>query len=176
LCPNSFKNLGIQVSFYFSKYLKLFVLFFKWQKEIQPIQLSYLKAWRFQKSYLVIHFNFKNAVWYELKDIKRTKSKLPIILNLENIKEDKIEFTIYGLFRKKTYLIDVSKSESLIAENFKTAISQIKTLKSVANSIAIKIKNPSLKKQQIKLRPKPVKTNLKPITLKLSQYNQNEFL
>lgn len=176
LWSNSFKNLRTQLSFFFSKHLKLFVLFFKWQKEIQLLQLSYFKEWRFEKSYLIIHFNLKNAVWYQLKNIKIINSKTPIVLNLENIKEDKIEFIVYGLFRKKTFIIDVSKSEKLITENFKASIRQINNIKSIRSSFSMKIKSLALNNQSINLKVHPIKTSLKPINLKLKQYNQNEFL
>ena len=71
LFSDKLRGLGIYLQFQIKKYWKIFVLLFKWNKDIKPIQLSYFREWRFEKSYLIIHYNFKNAVWYQLKSIKR---------------------------------------------------------------------------------------------------------
>ena len=96
LFSEKFKGIGIFFQFQIKRYWKIFVILFKWNKNIKPIQLSYFREWRFEKSYLIIHFNFKNAVWYQLKNIKRINCLKPIILNLENIKDKQVEFIVYG--------------------------------------------------------------------------------
>ena len=87
LFSDKLKGCGNHLQFQIKKCSKIFILLFKWKKNIKLIQLSYFREWRFEKSYLVIHFNFKNAVWYQLKNIKRINSLEPIFLNLENINE-----------------------------------------------------------------------------------------
>lgn len=176
LFSEKFKGIGIFFQFQIKRYWKIFVILFKWNKNIKPIQLSYFREWRFEKSYLIIHFNFKNAIWYQLKNIKRTNCLQPIILNLENIKEKQIEFTVYGFFRQKTYLIDIVKSETLITETFKTEIKQINIIQQIATSIKVKIKKPILKKQIIRLEQNNIEANIKPITLNFKNYNQKEFI
>lgn len=164
------------IQFQLKSVLKWLVLLFKWHKEIKPLQLSYFREWRFEKAYLIIHFNFKNAIWYQLKNIKRINCIKPIILNLENIKEKQIEFTVYGFFRQKTYLIDIVKSETLITETFKTEIKQINIILQIATSIKVKIKKPILKKQIIRLEQNNIETNIKPITLNFKNYTQKEYI
>jgi hypothetical protein len=176
LFSDEFKGSGNYLKFHIMKFWKLFVLLFKWNKNIKPIQLSYFREWRFEKSYLIIHFNFKNAIWYQLKNIKRINCLQPIILNLENIKEKQIEFTVYGFFRKKTYLIDLVKTETLITETFKTEIKQINIIEQIASSILIKIKKPILEKQIIRLEQNNIETNIKPINLNFKNYTQKEFI
>jgi len=176
LFSNEFKGSGNYLKFHIMKFWKIFVLLFKWNKNIKPIQLSYFREWRFEKSYLIIHFNFKNAIWYQLKNIKRINCLQPIILNLENIKEKQIEFTVYGFFRKKTYLIDVVKTETLITKTFKTEIKQINIIVQIASSILVKIKKLILEKQIIRLEQNNIETNIKPITLNFKNYTQKEFI
>jgi hypothetical protein len=176
LFSDKLRGLGIYLQFQIKKYWKIFVLLFKWNKDIKPIQLSYFREWRFEKSYLIIHYNFKNAVWYQLKSIKRINCLQPIILNLENIKEKQIEFTVYGFFRNKTYLIDIAKSESLITETFKTEIKHVNIIEQIATSFNLKIKKSRLEKQIIHLEQNNIETNIKPITLNLKNYTQKEFI
>ena len=176
LFSDEFKGSGNYLKFHIMKFWKIFVLLFKWNKNIKTIQLSYFREWRFEKSYLIIHFNFKNAIWYQLKNIKRINCLQPIILNLENIKEKQIEFTVYGFFRKKTYLIDVVKTETLITKTFKTEIKQINIIEQIASSILVKIKKPILEKQIIRLEQNNIETNIKPITLNFKNYSQKEFI
>ena len=176
LFSDKLKNWENYLQFNIKKYGKIIVLIFKWQKNIKPIQLSYFREWRFEKSYLIIHYNFKNAIWYQLKNIKRINCLQPIILNLENIKEKQIEFTVYGFFRQKTYLIDIVKSETLITETFKTEIKQINIIQQIATSFKVKITIPILEKQIIRLEENNIETNIKPITLNFKNYTQKEFI
>jgi hypothetical protein len=176
LFSEKLKRLGNYLQFHIKKYCKIFVFFFKWNKNIKQIQLSYFREWRFEKSYLIIHFNFKNAIWYQLKNIKRINCLQPIIINLENIKEKQIEFTVYGFFRQKTYLINIVKSENLITETFKTEIKQINIVQQIATSIKVKINKPILEKQIIRLEQNNIETNIKPINLNIKNYNQKEFI
>jgi hypothetical protein len=176
LFSDKLKGCRILLQFHIKKYWKTFVLLFKWNKNIKPIQLSYFREWRFEKSYLIIHFNFKNAIWYQLKNIKRINCLQPIILNLENIKEKQIEFSVYGFFRKEIYLIDIVKSETLITETFKTEINQINIIQQIATSFNLKLQKPLLEKQIIRLEQNKIETNIKPITLNLKNYNQKEYI
>jgi hypothetical protein len=176
LFSDEFKGSGNYLKFHIMKFWKMFVLLFKWNKNIKPLQLSYFREWRFEKSYLIIHFNFKNAIWYQLKNIKRINCLQPIILNLENIKEKQIEFTVYGFFRQKKYLIDIIKTETLITETFKTEIKQINIIEQIASSINVKIKKPILEKQIIRIEQNNIETNIKPITLNFKNYTQKEFI
>ena len=176
LFSGKLKVVGNYLQFQIKKYWKTFVLLFKWNKNIKPIQLSYFREWRFEKSYLIIDFNFKNAIWYQLKNIKRINCLQPIILNLENIKEKQLEFTVFGFFRQKTYLIDIVKSETLITETFKTEIKQINIIQQIATSIKVKINKPILEKQIIRIEQNNLETNIKPINLNFKNYNQKEFI
>ncbi len=170
------KILGNYLQFNLKKYWKIFVLFFKWNKNIKLIQLSYFREWRFEKSYLIIHFNFKNAVWYQLKNINKINCLQPIILNLENVKEKQIKFTVYGFFRQETYLIDIVKSESLITETFKTEINQINIIQQISTSLNFKIKKSLLEEQIIHLEQNNLETNIKPISLNFKNYIQKEYI
>jgi|GEM_PF-1413657 hypothetical protein len=174
------------IHFQLKSVLKWLVLLFKWHKEIKPYQLSYFREWRFEKAQLVIHFNFKNAIYYKINNIKRVNCDKPIILDLGDLKSSNVEFIVYGFFRKNTYLIDTAKSDKLVTEKFKTTINRVNNVKSIyislvsikrfpntSNSIFYKL---SLKKQNIKLLNTEIETNIKPITLNFKNFNQNEYI
>ena len=174
------------IDFQLKSVLKWLVLLFKWHKEIKPLQLSYFREWRFEKAQLVIHFNFKNAIYYKINNIKRINCDKPIILDLDDPKSNNVEFTVYGFFRKKTYLIDTAKSEKLVTEKFKTTINRVNNVKSIYISL-VSIKRFSntsksifyklfLKKQNIKLNTTEIETNIKPIALHFKNFNQNEYI
>jgi hypothetical protein len=164
------------LQFHIKKYYKIFMLFLKWNKNIKKIQLSYFREWRFEKSYLIIHFDFKNAVWYQLGNIKRINCLQPIVLNLENINNNKVELIVHGLFRQRKYLIDIAKSETLITDTFKTEINRINLIQEITASLNIKLNNPLLVKQIIRLDQKKVETNTQTITISLNKYTQNEYI
>ena len=123
-----------------------------------------------------MHFKFKNAVWYQLKSIKKINCSTPIILNLENIKESKVEFIVYGFLRKKIYLIDTTKSETLITKDFKTSISKINIIEQIPSALNLKSRNPILEKQNISLELNEIETNIYPINLTLNNFNQKEYI
>ena len=174
------------IQFQLKSVLKWVVLLFKWYKDIKPLQLSYFREWRFEKAQLVIHFNFKNAIYYKINNIKRVNCDKPIILDLDDPISNNIEFTVYGFFRKKTYLIDTSKSDKLVTKKFKTKINRLNSIKSIyislvslkrfpktAKSIFYKL---SLRKQVMKLNATEIETNIKPIALNFKNFNQNEYI
>ena len=176
LFSGKFKKLRINLQFLINKCWKIIILAFKWNKNIKLEQLSYLKEWRFDKSYLIIHFSFRNVIWYQLKNIRRINCLKPIILNLENIAENQVEFIVYGFFRQKTYLIDISKTETLIANDFKTEINNINIIEQISNSFKLKLKKPLVLKQNITLESNDIETNIKPIIINLNIFNQKEFI
>lgn len=174
------------IQFQLKSVLKWLVLLFKWHKEIKPLELSYFREWRFEKAQLVIHFNFKNAIYYKINNIKRVNCDKPIILELDDPKSNNVEFIVYGFFRKKTYLIDTSKSQKLVTEKFKATINRLNSIKSIYISLVSLKRFPKtaksifyklfLKKQNIKLFNTEIETSIKPITLNFKNFNQNEYI
>jgi hypothetical protein len=174
------------IHFQLKSVLKWLVLLFKWHKEIKPYQLSYFREWRFEKAQLVIHFNFKNAIYYKINNIKRVNCDKPIILDLDDPKSSNVEFIVYGFFRKKIYIIDTKTSDKLVTEKFKTKINRLNSIKSIYISLVSLKRFPktaktifyklSLRKQLIKLNVTEIETNIKPITLNFKNFNQNEYI
>lgn len=172
----SLRKLVAIIKFYSIKSWNIFVLIFKWNKEIQPIQLSYFRDWRLEKSYLIIHFNFKNAVWYQLQSIKKIDCSKPIILNLENIKESKLELIVYGLFRKKIYIIDTTKNKTITTNSFKTTISNINIVEQIISNLMLKLQKPFFKNEEISLKLNEIETAINPIHLTFNNFTQKEFI
>ena len=189
--PTSFIVLIAIISMYFlfMKYAEAFKLLlniitnafkilFKRNKKIEKIELHYFIKSVFANSYFVIKFNFENAIWFQFKGITTKSRSGEIVFDIENLKQTQIILIVQGFFRKKIYKIEVVPEVELNTENFKLQLHQIKNVSKKTNLfplklierglkfkpsfIAIKRNNPIIKKQTI--------------DIKLSAYNQNNFL
>ncbi|MCB0750027.1 MAG: hypothetical protein KDC52_00990 [Ignavibacteriae bacterium] len=95
---------------------------FKRKRYIERNNFNYHKYWHFNNAYLVIDFQFKNAIWYKVGNIKSIDFSKPLILNLENIHTDNINFEVFGFFQKQVYTINLNKVAEVNSESFKTQI------------------------------------------------------
>jgi hypothetical protein len=148
---------------------RFFIILFRSRKDIKLLHLDYAKKYQFDSSYLIIRYRFRNALWYNFKNIKKTTENKIIVLNLKNVPIIPIELTAYGFFRTKTFHISVKPEKTLQNNSFKTAIKGI-------NEIEIYIK-PNLLKV---IKPTPtllkIKLNNTEIQIKQPSYNQTDFL
>lgn len=120
LFSNKIRQFNSFVKFQFLKFGRWISVLFKRRKSIKKISFEYYKYWQFNNAYLVINFQFKNAIWYKIGNIKSTDFSKPLILNLENIHSDGIDFEIFGFFQKQIYTIHLNKVAELNSEPFKT--------------------------------------------------------
>lgn len=148
---------------------RFFIILFRWRKGIKLLRLDYSNKYQFDNSYLIIRYRFRNAIWYNFKNIKKTTEKQIIILNLKNVSEIPIELTAYGFFRSKTFHISVTPESTLQNNSFKTAIKGINEIEIYSKPIILK---------GIKPTPTLPKINLyhSEIQIKQPSYNQTDFL
>lgn len=148
---------------------RFFIILFRWRKGIKLLRLDYATKYQFASSYLIIRYRFRNALWYNFKNINKTTEKHIIVLNLKNVPEIPIELTAYGFFRSKTFHISVTPESTLQNNSFKTAIKRINETEIYSKPIILKNTKPTP-------TPSKIKLNLSEIQIKQPSYNQTDFL
>lgn len=148
---------------------RFFKILFRRRKGIKLLQLDYAKNYQFNNSYMIIRYRFRNALWYNFKNIKKTTEKEIIVLNLKNLSEKPIQLVVHGIFRKMTILISVVAENTIESKLFKIKIQGLNDLKSLAKSF--ELNNPST----VVTIPK-INLSYPNIQIKHSSFSQNDFI
>lgn len=148
---------------------RFFIILFRWSKGIKPLHLDYSKKYLFENSYLIIRYRFRNALWYEFKNISKPTEKEIIVLNLRNVRKIPIQLIVYGFFRRKAFCIPVTVENRLQNKSFKTLISTTNKIELYNKRVLLKDLKP------ISTIPK-AKINHREILLKQPSYNETDFL
>lgn len=177
------------VGFFFLKIGRLFKLLFQRNRKLEVVAFNYFKNWHFNNAYLVVDYQFKNAIWFRVGSVKHSSLDVPIVINLENIKTNDLTFEVFGFLQKQTLRIDLKKHMHLTSTEFRRELitSQFQTIvASSINKIAylnirnlkILIPKPQIYSAPIKIKrfnpilPQRLRNiNLKNISLNLNQYN-----
>lgn len=105
-------------------------LLFSREKQLIVQQLNYRNQYRFDQSFLLIRYQFKNALWYDFEGIKKTTGAGVIALNLRNVPEMPVTLTVQGFFRKKTYKINIDTEAGLKTRSFGVSLNKPRNLQS----------------------------------------------
>lgn len=127
------------VKFQSLKFCRWVLILFKRKKQIKKIDFGYYKNWHFNNAYLIIDFQFKNAIWYKVGNIKSLDFSKPLILNLENIDAESIDVEVFGFFQKHVYTIYLEKIAELNSEPFKTQTQNLNNLELIQNKIRFRL-------------------------------------
>ena len=122
------------------------------KKSIYLFHLDFARKYHFDSSYLIIRYQFRNALWYNFKGLKKTTDREIIIFNFNKITRFPIELIVHGFFRKERYVIYAMPEKNLHNASFKITIKGIREI------------NCNL--QSIDWRPKPIETNIHKAALK----------
>lgn len=158
-----------KVKFAITVIVKFFKILFRRQKNIQLLKLEYSQRYLFNESYLIVSYRFKNVLWYNFKNLKKTTKSNPIVFNIKNIGSSNITLIAHGFFRRKKYRIDFNPAHILERKTFKTAISNINNNYSFIAPISHVPKVPILYIPTIEVNKKEIKTSHSP-------YNQISYL
>lgn len=164
-----FKPIAYKLKFIVSVIAKFLTILFRRRKGIKLLQLDYSKKYLFDKSYLIISYKFKNALWYNFKNLKKTTEKQSVVFNLKNLGTNNITLIVYGFFCKKIYHINIQPEKTLEAKSFKTIISGINQETAFVTPIKLDRKNTFLNLPKINV----AKTK---IAINHSSYNQTDFI
>lgn len=119
-------NLSSSIYFYLQKTFNWLYILFKTDRKLKEIKFNNYKNWHFNNAYLIIQFEFRNAIWIDVEGSKRIYNNSPIILNLENFDKDFFEFCVYGFGSKRKYQIEINKEAKIDSTNFKVETHHIK--------------------------------------------------
>lgn len=154
--------------------IRFLIILFRRRKGIELLHLEYNTEYLFDNSFIIINYRFRNALYYKFGNHKSLEKQIKIF-NLKNFDKE-FQLTVYGFFRKKTYLLKFEPKLKLESEKFKTSLSDF-SIKLEEQNIP-KLSHPlfylAMDKPIISL-PKTEITN-KPITIKTNSFNQNEFI
>ncbi|ANH83104.1 hypothetical protein A8C56_20865 [Niabella ginsenosidivorans] len=160
------KPAGKKIKFVFIIIGRFFRVLFRRRKAITLLQLSYAERYLFDKSYLVIRYRFRNALWYNFKNIKRTTEQEILILNLKNVPVIPVELVVHGFFKKKKFLISVIAEKTVKSKLFKIELRKlndtgkvIKAQLSNYSKLAVTTPNIQLKHSRVKLRYPNIQLN-----------------
>jgi hypothetical protein len=145
-------------------------IIFKRKRSLQIIALRYYRYWHFENAYLIIEFEFRNAIWLKIGDKKFINLKTPLVLNLANVSENTITLTIQGLYQLLTYEIDLSKETRINKYSLSASMQNLHaklvppTLYSPSQLLhmntghqQVRIDDISMSKDNIKITPTPFK-------------------
>ncbi|KOP36387.1 hypothetical protein DBB36_23605 [Flavobacterium sp. WLB] len=163
-----------QIAFTKTVLARFFVILFKKNKNIELLKLNYETNCVFKNSFVIIDYEFNNALWYSFNN-KKTLEKSIKIFNLENIFPN-MDIVVHGFFRKKKYSLKLEPSLKIENQSFKTNFSNLSlNLKEnhipqlTHSSIEISISKPEIKTSKVNIKNQA-------LNLKHNTYNQNEFI
>lgn len=153
---------------------RFLTILFRKRKGIQLLQLEYNTEHLFESSFIIINYRFRNAIYYKFGHHKTLEKEIKIF-NLKNFEND-FELTVYGFFRKKTYLLKFEPKLKLDTEKFKASLSSfnIKLEEQNIPNLSHQLFHLLTNKPIIKHQKAEITNNR--ITIKTNSYNQNEFI
>lgn len=164
------------VKFQFLKFGRWISVLFKRRKSINKIAFEYYKNWQFKNAYLVIDFQFRNAIWYKVGNIKSTDFFHSLILNLENIDAETIDFEVFGFFQKQIYTINLNKVAELNSEPFKTQIHNLSSLDLIKSKILFDLPNFGIKNTKTTLNFENIKVETSTSQINYKPFKIQEYL
>ena len=169
-------RLILKFKFHFFRFGKGFIFLFKRNKKLKKISFDYFKNWHFDNSYLVIDFKFKNAIYFKVGEIRSFDFSKPLILNLQNLNTNNIEFEVYGFLQKQIFLIDLNKEINLNSKTFRTVIDNISPVEIIRNKTRTKISNLNIARGKPKVTIQNVSINTNKIEIMYNNFNEKDLL
>lgn len=159
-----FKPLANKIKFAAIVISRFFRILFSRRMGIQLIQLDYSSEYLFDKSLLFIHYRFKNVLWYNFRNLKKTTKRDLIVFDLFNIKSPEITLIVYGLFQKRVYKIKAQPVNTIVTDSFKTNIKNINRglvftpeIEMVSKSTKLTLKEFNITRSKIIIKHSPYK-------------------
>jgi len=169
LFSDYFKPIANKIKFVAIVIGRFFKIMLRRRKRIELLKLEYSKKYLFDKSFLIIEYRFKNVLWYNFKDLKRTTGKKSIVFNLSNINTSKIVFIVHGFLQKKVYHLTVQPENLLVTKSFQNTFFNFNKKMNFSPSLKLLAKKPIVKVSNIDIKKNPLIINHSP-------YNQTDFI
>ncbi|KAF2509401.1 hypothetical protein EYY60_13565 [Flavobacterium zhairuonense] len=168
------KYLFKQIAFTKTVLIRFLIILFKKNKNIELLKLNYETNHLFRNSFIIIDYEFDNALWYSFNN-KKTLEKSIKIFNLENISPS-MDIVIHGFFRKKKYSLKFEPTLKIENQSFKTNFSNLSL--NLKENLIPRLTHPLIEISISKPEIETAKVNIKyqAINFKHNTYNQNEFI
>ena len=176
LSQNKITKVSSSIRFHFQKTFYWFYILFRTDRELIEIKFNYYKNWHFSNAYLVIQFEFKNAIWIDIEGSKRIYNHSPIILNLEKLDKIFFEFCVYGFGCKRKYQIGINKEAQIDNYDFKVGTHQIKNIFLQNQDIKQNIARAILLNQNTQISPHKITVSHKNLELNHTKFKLQDYL
>lgn len=176
LSRNKITKISSSIGLYFQKTFYWFYILFKIDRELKEIKFNHYKNWHFSNSYLVIQFEFRNAIWIDIEGSKRIYNHSPIILNLENFDREIFEFCVYGFGSKRKYLIGINKEAKIDNKNFKVETHLMKNAVLKTQIIKQNTPNANLLNQYTQITTHSLSVSYKKLELNHTKFKLQDYL
>lgn len=110
------------IRFGFIVFFRIIHLGFKKNRKLSLVELYYTNAFQFDKAFIHLRYNFKNAIYYYISDYGYTLNQRGILLNKAKIRHENIVITAYGFFQRRNHNLIILSKNSLNSESFLTQI------------------------------------------------------
>lgn len=171
---NYFSYIINKLHFLLIVFIRFIKIVFKSNRAIKLEYLNHNSDHLFDSSFLVLKYNFKNALYYKI-NIQTTVSNTPKVFNLNEI-TNPIEFVVYGFFERQSYYIAFEPSLTLNSNSFVTSISNLNIELNNPSNLIISITNFQNKIKTPKVKNLSIKYNNKNIKILTQPFNQKEFI
>lgn len=153
---------------------RFLTLLFRRRKGIELLYLECNAEHLFDNSFIIINYQFKNAIYYKFGNHKTLEKEIKIF-NLKNF-DKKFNLTVYGFLRKKTYQLKFEPILTLESENFKTSFSNfdLKLERQYLPNLSHPLFHFAIFKPIIECQKAEISN--KKIIIKTNSFNQNEFI
>lgn len=172
LFSDKLKQIGLFVNFQVLKVTRLLTILFNRRRKLEKISFGYYQKWHFDNAYLFIDFKFKNAVWIKIGNFKNYDFSKQIVLDLENIQTETVQFEVFGFFQKQVYEIKLNKETQINTKPFKTKIDNINIVELVQQKtgtripkIEFHIADPTFVFEKNAVKPQNIQINYKPFKI-----------
>lgn len=155
---------------------RLLKILLRQKKSIYLFNLDFARKYHFDSSYLIIRYQFKNALWYNFKGLKKTTDREIIILNFNKITRFPIELIVHGFFRKERYVIYAMPEKTLHNTSFKIAIKGIREINCNLPSIDCRAKPIRINIDKAPLKNRKIIITNPDIKLDPSPFTQTDFI
>ena len=149
--------------------IRFLIIALKRKKSVELLHLRYSTKYLFDKSFLIISYKFRNALWYNFKNLKKTIEDKQVVFNPKNIPSNNITLEVYGFFQKTIYHINLKPENILEAKTFKVSTAGFQRETAFTPPINLERKNALLNLPKINIAKTQIVTNH-------SSYNQTDFI
>lgn len=171
---NYFPYLINQLQFLLIVTTRFLKIVFKSNRAIKLVYLNHNADHLFDSSFLVIKYNFQNALYYKINN-QTTLSDSPKVFNQNEI-TNPIELVVYGFFQKQTYYIEFGPTLTLNSKSFATSISNLNIELNNPSRLNLNIKTVQNKINTLKIKKQTIILNNQKIKILTQPFNQKEFI